>query len=259
MISLYILVFVFGSCIASFIEVYLSRTDKGSAIFGKSMCQSCLRRLNFYELMPIISFLFLRGKCRTCKAKIPTSLFYGEILLGSWFLASYIYVDTITMFVLFSLFGLIFYVLVVEDMQSMHVSSRYLYLFVSFGILIGLYKYLFALNVYELIVPIIIFSPFWLIYFINKNYIGEADPYIFTALGLAFGTQFSLSLFLYSVWLGAIYGIGYLYFINKKFERNVRIPFIPIIFLAALFLIIFNFNIIKITDILFLYEFFAHK
>jgi prepilin signal peptidase PulO-like enzyme (type II secretory pathway) len=259
MISIYLLIFFLGACIASFLQVYSDRTDKRSAVFGNSMCQSCLRRLNFYELVPIVSFIFLKGRCRTCKARIPNSLFYGEIILGAWFLGSFLYAATLPLFFLLTLFGSVFYLLVIEDLKQMQVSSRYLYFFVSLGIVIGLYRFAYTHNVYELFIPLLIFSPFWLIYFVNKNYIGEADPYIFTSLGLSFGMQFSLSLFLYSVWLGAIYGISYLYFVNKKFERNVRIPFIPIIFLASLFILIFNWNIIKITDILFLYEFYALK
>jgi prepilin signal peptidase PulO-like enzyme (type II secretory pathway) len=153
----------------------------------------------------------------------------------------------------------------------MEVSSRYLYLLVSIGLL-NLVLVVFAgliapiifgfftegPGIIDYFIPILIFLPFWLIYFagkcVEKPMIGEADPYVFTALGIFFGVQFSISLFLYSVWVGSVGGIGYLYFVNRKFERNVRIPFLPIIFIAALIILITNFHIIKIQDILIINE-----
>ena len=84
-----------GGSIASFVSVYVERQhfkNRNKGIWGRSMCESCLKKLNAFELVPVFSYLFLRGKCKNCKQKIPTKLFLGEILLGVWFLASYFYV-----------------------------------------------------------------------------------------------------------------------------------------------------------------------
>lgn len=263
---LYFLTFMLGASFASFIAVYVERL-KGDNFFNlrtslkkRSMCTECKKELTTFELIPIFSYLFLRGKCKKCKTKIPIKLFVGEIFLGAWFLASFFYFlhqpGGKIYFALSLIFGCFFYLISLEDLEDMQVSSRFIYTLVNLGILNALFKFYFNGNFYELFVPMLVISPFWIIYFFNKNAIGEADPYVYSALALFYGIQFSISLFLYSVWFGAAYGIFYLKFINKKFERGVRIPYLPIIFVSALFILIFNFHIIKIQDILLLNDFF---
>ncbi len=251
---IYFLIFMLGASFASFISVYIER----GSIWGRSMCSDCLKQLNYFELVPVFSYLFLKGKCKHCKAKIPSKLFVGEIVLGVWFVSSYFYFqnapESTIFFILSCVFGSVFYLLALEDSEDMNVSSKFVYLLFALGILGALAQYYFTGNFYELFVPILVVSPFWIIFIINENLIGEADPYIYSALALFYGTQFSLSLFLYSVWLGAFYGVFYLLVIHKKIERGVRIPFLPIIFLSTLLILIFNYHIIKIQDILFIYE-----
>ena len=265
LINLFFLIFMLGASFASFISVYIERgkDDRFFSSKNKSICANCLRKLNYFELIPVFSFIFLRGKCRVCKTKIPTKLFIGEIILGLWFLGSFLFFLELEYgkiyFALSCLMGSIFYFLALEDYENMEVSTTFVYLFVALGIFTSISKFILTGNYFAVFVPLLIISPFWLIYIVNKNYIGQADPYIYTALGLFFGTQFALSLFLYSVWIGAAFGIFYLKFINKKFERGIRIPFLPIIFIASIFILITNFHIIKIQDILFINEFFFHK
>lgn len=246
---LYILIFFLGASFASFLSVFHER----GISMGRSFCNNCKRQLFFFELIPVVSYLFLRGKCRKCKFSIPAKYFVGEIILGIWFVVTF----SQTLFPLFFVLGSIFYLLSLEDIDSMEVSSRYVHLFFAVGILISLINFYLTQNYYELLFPILIFSPFWIIYFVNKNAIGEADPYVYTALGISFGTQFSISLFMYSVWLGTLYGVFYLLFVNKKIEKGVRIPFLPIIFLSTLLLLIFNYHFIQIKDILVLNEAFS--
>ncbi len=63
--------FIFGSVIGSFLNVVILRTPlKQSIITEPSHCFSCSHRLAWYDMFPIFSWLFLRGKCRYCKAKI---------------------------------------------------------------------------------------------------------------------------------------------------------------------------------------------
>lgn len=63
--------FIFGSVIGSFLNVVILRTPlKQSIITEPSHCFSCGHRLAWYDMFPIFSWLFLRGRCRYCKAKI---------------------------------------------------------------------------------------------------------------------------------------------------------------------------------------------
>lgn len=66
-----IMVGLLGLCFGSFVTCLLWRRPKEFSVAGRSECARCQRQLNWYELIPVFSFLFLRGRCRTCKKKIP--------------------------------------------------------------------------------------------------------------------------------------------------------------------------------------------
>lgn len=68
---LYILIFTFGLCIGSFLNVVILRVPAGESIVtGPSHCPRCGRKLKWYELFPLFSFLALRGRCSGCGERI---------------------------------------------------------------------------------------------------------------------------------------------------------------------------------------------
>lgn len=72
--------FIFGSVLASFYCVLATRIPEGKSIVKpRSHCEHCNHTLKWYELIPIFSYLFLRGKCRECHKKIPIYEFICEI------------------------------------------------------------------------------------------------------------------------------------------------------------------------------------
>lgn len=75
-----VLGFLFGLIIGSFLNVVIFRFEtKRSALQGRSRCLACQRQLRWFELLPIVSFLFQRGRCRTCHS--PLSIQYPVIEL----------------------------------------------------------------------------------------------------------------------------------------------------------------------------------
>ena len=70
-IEIAVVVFIFGAMIGSFLNVVIYRIPKGeSIVFPSSKCQSCEKPLKWWHNIPIFSWLFLRGKCHFCDAKI---------------------------------------------------------------------------------------------------------------------------------------------------------------------------------------------
>lgn len=75
--------FIVGACIASFFNLVIIRTlNNESIITPRSHCDNCSTTLKYRDLIPIVSFIILVGKCRFCKAKIPITGFISEIVFG---------------------------------------------------------------------------------------------------------------------------------------------------------------------------------
>jgi len=86
-----VFVFVFGLCIGSFLNVCIYRLPVSkSIVHPRSMCPSCGSPIRFFDNMPIISYVFLQGKCRQCKTKIPLRYPIIELLGGLFALGSYL-------------------------------------------------------------------------------------------------------------------------------------------------------------------------
>ncbi|HLP43925.1 MAG TPA: prepilin peptidase, partial [Candidatus Nanoarchaeia archaeon] len=82
--------FLFGALIGSFLNVVILRYGTGKKILGigeRSMCFSCSKTLEWYELIPVFSFLYQRGRCRGCKSKISWQYPLVEFTTGLLFAA----------------------------------------------------------------------------------------------------------------------------------------------------------------------------
>ncbi len=82
----YILLFIFGAAIGSFLNVVILRYDPKESLFkntgGRSHCPHCNRTLRWYELVPLLSFAAQRGRCRSCKARLTWQYPLVELLSG---------------------------------------------------------------------------------------------------------------------------------------------------------------------------------
>ncbi|MCL2456166.1 MAG: prepilin peptidase [Defluviitaleaceae bacterium] len=86
---LYIFSFVMGLCFGSFANVVIYRVPKKISIWKPpSSCPSCERKLTVIDLFPVLSWIFLRGKCRTCKNKISARYPLVEFLCGLLFVSA---------------------------------------------------------------------------------------------------------------------------------------------------------------------------
>lgn len=106
----YLLLFVVGAALGSFANVLILRYDpdrnvfSGPSLAGRSHCMHCARALAWYELVPIVSFLALRGRCRTCRATLtvqyPLVEFAGGFITAGipWFLSSFFGMSFVLLF-----------------------------------------------------------------------------------------------------------------------------------------------------------------
>ena len=86
-----VVIFVLGLVFGSFYNVVGYRlANNMSIVFPASHCTKCNHKLRFYELIPVISYLFLKGRCKVCKERISPFYPFFELLTGVLFLLSYL-------------------------------------------------------------------------------------------------------------------------------------------------------------------------
>ena len=90
MVEKIIFILLFGLAWGSFLNVVIFRLPLGMSLLRPpSSCPHCKKKITFYDNIPVFSYLFLRGKCRTCGTQIPFSYFLVEILTPLSFLLIY--------------------------------------------------------------------------------------------------------------------------------------------------------------------------
>lgn len=89
------LFFILGSVLGSFLGLIVDRMGRGEQIIrGRSKCDKCNHELAVLDLIPLLSYLILKGKCRYCGTKLAFRLFALELLTGLIFASFFIYATT---------------------------------------------------------------------------------------------------------------------------------------------------------------------
>jgi leader peptidase (prepilin peptidase)/N-methyltransferase len=87
----YLIFIITGLAVGSFLEVVIYRVPrKLSIVRPASFCPNCKKKIAFYDNIPVLSYIILRGRCRYCKSKIPVKSLLVEIITSLLFLANYI-------------------------------------------------------------------------------------------------------------------------------------------------------------------------
>lgn len=85
-----ILFFIFGLSIGSFLNVLIYRLPKNESLFGRSYCDHCKKKLSWYDLIPLLSFVLLKGKCRYCKETIDPIIPVVELTTALLFVSVFL-------------------------------------------------------------------------------------------------------------------------------------------------------------------------
>lgn len=114
-----IFVFLFGLVIGSFLNVCISRLPAGkSVVRPRSRCPMCGKHIKPYDNIPVISYFFLTGRCRNCKARISPVYPAVELLTGLLFLACYMVFGNSLLTVKWAAFSAILVVLIFTDWRE---------------------------------------------------------------------------------------------------------------------------------------------
>lgn len=253
-----ITIFIFGVCIGSFMNVLINRLAAGEKITGRSKCPKCNNQLKWYDLIPIFSFLFLKGKCRNCKEKISLQYMLVEsitgILLLSIFLIQFrngLNLDTRNILILIRniVFITTFISIFVYDIKYMEIPDE----IVIPGSLMVLALNFFISNNFDtfLVGGIVGFVFFLLQFIVSKgNWIGGGDMRIGFLIGVSFGNIYYVFLTIFLGYIfGSIYSIPLLYkkYIKKQKDISSVIPLGPFLSVSSMIILfILMSNIIKL-------------
>lgn len=248
----YTLVALLGLIIGSFLNVYIYRLHTGRSLTGSSHCLSCGTPLRWFELLPVVSFLALRGRCRSCGSYIPTRYLLVETLTALLFVAVFIstpfglplllwliLVSTLIVIVVYDLYHLIIpdeLVLVVTGLAALIMATAVGWQWDGPTILA---------HAATAFATLCFFGGLWLIS--HGRWIGLGDAKLATPLAFILGPLPAFSFIALSFWVGAALSVLLLILVrlirrgktrlpNLRLELTMKseVPFAPFLILAFL-------------------------
>lgn len=246
------LIFIYGIIIGSFLNVLIYRLPLGISLVNpkRSICPSCGHKIKWYENIPLLSYLFLKGSCSKCKSPIGVSYFFVELLAG--IMSLFVYEKT-SINIDFFVTVLLLYLLIVLSFIDLKYKAVPDYLLLLVLIM------MFFIPGFNLINALIFAGGFVLLDFVITFYIqnikskltknkdledqvalGEGDIPIVAAIGGILGLKLGmLAIFLAAIL--AIFPALYSTFSKKDLET----PFIPYLSLGFVIAFLFSEELIR--------------
>lgn len=248
------LLFVLGACFGSFLCCQARRlnykTTHKKALGNRSVCMSCKKQLKWYDNLPIISWLVLRGKCRKCGKKIGNAEIFSELGLAAVFfvLGTTINVtshDPLTwaIFIVTIIFSAVLFFLAIYDGLYGELPTLYLVISIVIATIIAFLKawtiFSISFSITDLFIylgyillAILIFGGLYLVlYLISKGkWVGDGDWLLATAIALALSHPwFSLVALFLTNFLAVIYALPHL----KKNQKIHLGPFMVVAYIIT--------------------------
>jgi leader peptidase (prepilin peptidase)/N-methyltransferase len=267
---LYVMFFVLGAIVGSFLNVVLYRLHTGKSLGGRSHCLTCGKTLTWAELLPIVSYLFLRGKCRGCVAHIPPRYLVVESLTG----ASYLWVwhlfshDLFLLFLYLILVSVLILIVFYDIRHTIIPDELTLAVGVVALLLLG-YEYALlkdaTLILFRLIAGGSAAFFFYGLWYISKGkWIGFGDAKLAFPLGIMAGLGGVFSMVVFSFWVGAVVSLTLLgierlsrrgkislHFLGSPLTIKSEVPFAPFLTVGFLIVQFLHADIFDITYLLF--------
>lgn len=260
------LAFVFGVIIGSFLNVYIYRFHTGKSLLGNSHCLSCGTSLRVIDLVPLLSYLGLRGRCHSCRSYIPSRYFWVELLTGCLFVAAVLTISDRVVF-LFTL-GIVsvLVVIAVYDIYHMIIPDELTLALLAlmlgsqfYSLILGMPLTVFAWNIVAALLGSLFFLLLWR--FSAGRWIGFGDVKLVIPLALGVGYTSVFSLVVLAFWIGAVIGLiilaaqklksrgqPHLRFLPSRLTMKSAVPFAPFLILSYLAIIFLGIDVISLLS-----------
>lgn len=234
-----IIIFIIGTIFGSFYNVIGFRVPKNESIITPSShCPKCNHKLKFYELIPILSYIIQRGKCRKCQQKI--SLFYPifELLTGLLFVCAYLSFGLTLKLIIAITFISMLIIITVSDYNYMIIPDSILIIFgilllIEIGTIYSPEKAMISIINGTLSCMVMFILKKFGDFIFKKESMGGGD----IKLLFIFGMVLSFPIAILSIFVGSIIGLPISIFLITK-DKNHIIPFGPFLAAGAIILLL---------------------
>ncbi len=254
-------IFILGLFFGSFFNVLADRLSKEETINGRSHCDKCKHVLEWYDLIPIISFTSLRGKCRYCRAPIAKGHLYSELITGvvftlTWYFSHQFYGTLPLHIVHISIAGILIvmllsdfrYQIIPDEMQialALMGLVRFFYLTVNIYLPIWpqIYNPEYFLLIGQMILGgFIVAVPLLMIFLVTKGKgMGFGDVKLTFNMGIVLGLWNGL----YALYIGFISGgiVGAIILLLRRGGLKSKIAFGPFLILGMYIMLFYWYEV----------------
>ena len=221
-----IFIFIFGLIIGSFLNCLIYRLHKNKSMMGRSFCPKCKKQIAWYDNIPILSFLFLNGKCRYCKQKISWQYLLVEFITGILFVIAFIIEFSVfqnqNILMLFRSWFIISVMIVI----FIYDLKWYLILDIitlPASLILLIWNLYLGMNWQNMLISVIIGIGFFLSQFLisRGKWIGGGDIRLGMLMGLSLGWPMILVAIILAYFIGSVIGILLILFKKKKIGSKI--------------------------------------
>ncbi|MFL0195445.1 prepilin peptidase [Clostridium sp. WILCCON 0269] len=240
-----VVIFILGTIMGSFLNVCIYRIPKGeSVVYPPSHCTNCNKEIKAYDLIPVISYIILRGKCRHCEKKISLRYPMLEFITGLLYLLTYIKFGIGVNLIKYIVFISIMIVVGMIDFDTTDVYFKTTGTGIIAGIIfLGIYLYM-GLPIKTYIYGGMLGGGLLtLIILITKGGMGWGDAEISLVCGLFLGLKYTVLMIFLALVIGAVVGVALI--LSGKKSKKDYIPFGPFIVIASVVTVFFGQSILN--------------
>jgi leader peptidase (prepilin peptidase)/N-methyltransferase len=235
---LYLIIFIFGLIIGSFLNSVIYRLEvEQSPLRGKSYCPKCKHILKWQDLIPVLSFIILKGRCRYCQKSISFQYPLVELATGILFVLIFNQFPILLFSIFYFLISSFLIVIFIYDLKHYLIPDKIIYPAI---IIAGIFNF----QLFSILSALGAALFFGILVLITRGRgMGIGDIKLAFLMGLILGFPNILVALFLAFFLGSIIGIGLILF--KKKSLKSKIPFAPFLIIGTFFALFWGENIIN--------------
>ena len=216
-------IFIVSLVLSSAIKCLVDTENKLDYLSKRSSCATCKKQLKPFDLIPIFSFLFKRGRCSYCGSRIPFDIFLYEFFTASIIILYFVFEDNFVFVTLLHAYILILLIYIsIEDIKYLQILDELFFL-------------LLLLNIILLINNFYFFDIFNL-YYLSKGGLGYGDIKVYCVLAINLNIFEGIYLLAFTFVYAGFFAL--LLLALKKVKKGTKIPLVPFITLSYLTIIL---------------------